>query len=153
MAPDPAPAMAGADDAWPDPRPAPDPRFDDHAQHAEPAGQEAALPEWAAPSAQWVADPAVDGSTYFARADQDIDFAPPGDLRVVDDAPATAPEGDLAFGGADEQLPEATIDPNATPDYFEIQRRRKARVKPKQNRGPLLTLPRLTAAMVGERRA
>jgi predicted Zn finger-like uncharacterized protein len=137
-------AAAGGGDDWPDPRPAPDARFD-----VPPA----APPEWSDASAQWLAEtaePGEAGAQHFAHTDTDIAFAPLDEVIAIEDAPTIAPDGDAAFAEG-EEAQAVSGDPDAMPDYFEIQRRKKSRVKPKKaaGRGPLITLPRLTAAMVG----
>ena len=145
-APEPAMAMAGGGDDWPDPRPGHDPRFDGPAPRE--TEEAVASTEWSDVSAQWSAEPGEPAAPQFAHTEEDIAFSVPDELAVVDDAPSTAPDSDLAYA-AGEAAPDVAADPDAMPDYYEIQRRKKARVKPKQARGPLFTLPRLTAAMVG----
>jgi hypothetical protein len=121
-------------------------RFDNQheAEHAEAAGG------W---SAQADEDAAHDAATAarLASRDDELEFGPPDEIVAVNDAPATAPYDEYEFASDDAApaAPEA-VRSSREPDFFEIQRRRKARVEIKvKARGPLVTVPRLVAVMVG----
>ncbi len=123
-----------------------EPRFDiqHEAEHAEIAGG------WAVEPDEKTAHDAATAARLASR-DDELEFGPPDEIVAVGDAPATAPYGEYEFtpDHADLALPEAARS-NAEPDFFEIQRRRKARVKMKEKvRGPLVTAPRLVAVMAG----
>lgn len=125
-----------------------DPRFNSHPgpEHGDAAMESSA--GWTDAAGGWSAMPPEpeDSSSRFMQRDDLVEFAPPDDVVTVDDAPATSPydADEFAAGTSD------AADADATPNSFESQRRRKARVKSKEKaRGKLLTAPRLIAVMIG----
>ncbi len=115
-------------------------------------GYDHAPPGWADPVAQWSAEPTPpEDIVQFAPSNDLIEFAPPPDVEAVDDAPALAPENQDdadAAGASGWPRPPASVEGEATPDYFEVQRRRKTRTKAKKTQKTgLVTPPRLAAAL------
>lgn len=115
-------------------------------------GDEPSPPGWTDPVAQWSAPPGPpEDIVQFAPSDDLVEFGPPSEVRAVDDAPATAPDNQDGTDAAEEEDGWApspnSVEGESTPDYFEIQRRRKTRSKGKKSeKRRLVTAPRLAAA-------
>ena len=133
-----------------------DSRFDvdPYAAGARDPGYDAAPAGWADPAAQWsVEQTDPEDIVQFVSNDDEVEFAPPRDIDAIDaidDAPALAPGryGEDDAGAAVADMPESAVaEDGAAPDYFELQRRRKTRAQPQAGRGPLITMPRLIAAL------
>jgi predicted Zn finger-like uncharacterized protein len=111
--------------------------------------------DWSHPEVRW----SVEGDTHMGTSDRvsplsrtqdEVEFATPGTIVAVSDAPSIAPyeQGDGTLSA--DATPSGAADPDADPDYLEAQRRRQTRSgKKKRKQGPLVTLPRAIAAMAG----
>jgi len=86
----------------------------------------------------------------FAAQPSEVEFAVPGAMPQLDEAPSIAPQ-DYGSGMDDgatglDASDAPAVDPNEEPDYYEVRRRRQQRQVTKR-KSPLLTRPRLVVAM------
>lgn len=125
-----------------------DSRFDEKPQAHHGPGYDAAPPGWADPVAQWSAEQADPEDIVHFAGDDEVEFAPPRYIAAVDDAPALAPDDIGEDAAAADDAPPAAPGTTGMPDFFEVQRRRVARLRlKKQEKTGLLTPARLIVAM------
>jgi predicted Zn finger-like uncharacterized protein len=91
----------------------------------------------------------------FAASGDEVEFALPSDMQQIDEAPPIVPEptDDLPAAVPEPEPEPAPADAGSAgeldePDYYEVRRRRAAR-KSTKHRAPIVTKPRLIAALAG----